>query len=78
MARVEFQTIKAEEVKFGRNSFIEIARKIAKTEEGENEFVSISKGFYLPEGAGKKFRTSISLPKEPEVLAQIAELLKSI
>jgi len=43
MARVEYQTIKAEEVKFGRNSFIEIARKVAKTEEGENEFVAISK-----------------------------------
>jgi len=77
MAKVEFQTIKAEEIKFGRNSFIEIARKIAKTEEGENEFVSISKGFYTPEG-GKRFRTSLSLPKEPDVLAQIADTLKGI
>ena len=77
MAKVEFQTIKAEEVKFGRNSFIEIARKIAKTEEGENEFVSISKGFFTPDG-GKRFRTSLSLPKEPDVLADIAEKLKNI
>jgi hypothetical protein len=77
MARVEFQTIKAEEIKFGRNSFIEVARKIAKTDEGENEFVSISKGFYTPDG-GKRFRDSLSLPKEPEVIAEIADKLKSV
>ena len=28
---VEFETIKSEEVKFGRNNFIEISRKKAKT-----------------------------------------------
>ena len=77
MGKVEFQTIRAEEVKFGRNSFIEIARKIAKTDEGENEFVSISKGFYMENG-DKKFRTSISLPKEPEVLAEIAKKIEAI
>lgn len=75
---VEFKTIKAEEVKFGRNSFIEIARKVAKTDEGENEFISISKGFYLPEGNGKRFRKSISLPNDPEVLVEIAKILKNI
>ena len=78
MARVEYQTIKAEEVKFGRNSFIEVARKIAKSDEGENEFVAISKGFYMPEGTGKRFRQSIALPKEPEVLKEIAKALESI
>jgi len=75
---VEFKTIKAEEVKFGRNSFIEVARKVAKTDEGENEFISISKGFYMPEGNGKRFRKSISLPNEPEVLVEVAKLLKTI
>jgi hypothetical protein len=78
MARVEYDTLKAEEVKFGRNSFIEIARKVAKTEEGENEFVAISKGFYMPEGTGKRFRQSIALPKEPETLKQIAKILEGI
>ncbi|MGC9058498.1 MAG: hypothetical protein ACP5IJ_01565 [Candidatus Nanoarchaeia archaeon] len=75
MARVEYQTIKAEEVKFGRNSFIEIARKIAKTEEGENEFVAISKGFFMPDGTTKRFKQSIALPKEPEILKEIARIL---
>ncbi len=74
---VEFKTVKAEKVKFGRNSFIEVARKIAKTDEGENEFISISKGFFMPEG-GERFRKSISLPNEPEVLVEVAKLLKTI
>jgi len=75
--KVEFQTVKAEVVKFGRNSFIEVARKIAKTPEGENEFVSISKGFFQEDGS-QRFRDSLSLPKEPEVLAEIAEKIKNI
>ena len=75
---VEFKTIKAEEVKFGRNSFIEIARKVAVTDEGENEFISVSKGFYLPDNEDKRFRKSISLPNEAEVLKKIAEILQTI
>ena len=75
---VEFETIKAEEVKFGRNSFIEVARKVAKTDEGTNEFIAVSKGFYLPEDEGKRFRKSISLPNDKEVLEKIADLIKAI
>jgi hypothetical protein len=78
MGRVEYKTVKAEEVRFGRNSFIEVARKIAVTEEGENEFVAISKGFYMPEVDSKRFRQSIALPKEPETLKEIAKMLTSI
>jgi len=75
---VEFKTVKAEEVKFGRNSFIEIARKVAVTDDGENEFISISKGFYLPDNEDKRFRKSISLPNEAEVLKKVAEIIQSI
>ena len=44
---------------------------------GENEFVSISKGFFQEDGS-QRFRDSLSLPKEPEVLAEIAEKIKNI
>ena len=47
---VEFETIKAKEVKFGRNNFIEISKKKAVTDRGEIEFIAISRGFYLPDG----------------------------
>ena len=45
---VEFETITTKEIKFGKNKFLEVARKKAKSPEGENEFISISRGFILP------------------------------
>ena len=71
--------IKSEEIKFGRNSFIEIARKVAKTDEGENEFISISKGFFLPDGT-KRFSKgkNVSIPNEKEVVEDIAKKLKAV
>ena len=72
---VEFDTIEAEEIKFGRNNFIEVARKKALTDNGNVEFISIARGFYLPDGQ-KGFKTSITLPSEKEKRKQIAELIK--
>jgi hypothetical protein len=76
---VEFETVSAEEIKFGRNSFVEIARKKAKTEEGENEFISISKGFFLPDGTKRYSRgKNVSLPVDPDLLKQLADKLTSL
>lgn len=76
---VEFETIKSEDIKFGRNSFIEIARKKAKTEEGENEFISISKGFFLPDGAKRYSRgKNVSVPNDSEVIVALAKALKNV
>lgn len=63
---VEFKTLRMEEVKFGRNNFIEIARKRAIVEDGENEFIAISRGFFLPDGT-KKFKKSLAIPDEKEI-----------
>ena len=73
----DFETIKAEEVKFGKNNFVEIARKKAKTDIGENEFISISRGFYLSNGE-KGWKSSITLPNEKDKLKKISDLLKTI
>jgi hypothetical protein len=74
---VEFKVLKAEEVKFGKNNFLEIARKKALTDEGENEFVAISRGFYLPDGT-KRFKRSIAIPNDKEILEAIAKKIKEI
>lgn len=75
---VEYETINTEEIKFGRNNFIEVARKKAISEEGvENEFVSISRGYYLEDGS-RKWKATITLPSEQEKKEEIAELIKSI
>ena len=74
---VEYETIEAEEIKFGRNNFIEVARKKAVSEEGENVFISISRGYYLDDGS-KKWKASIALPTEDDKREHIADLIKNI
>ena len=74
---VEFETIKAEEVKFGRNHFIEISLRKVVTDGGENEFIAISRGYYHPDGS-KRWRASITLPSEKDKREKIAKLIKSL
>jgi len=73
----EFQTLKSEEIKFGKNNFLEIARKKAVTDDGANEFVAISRGFFLPDGT-KRFKKSIAIPDEKEVKNFIVEKIKNV
>ena len=74
---VEFQTLKSEEIKFGKNNFLEIARKKAVTDDGANEFVAISRGFFLPDGT-KRFKKSLAIPDEKEVKNFIVEKIKNV
>lgn len=74
---VEFETIKAEEVKFGKNNFLEIARKKAKTEEGENEFIAVTRGFFLPDGQ-KRFKKSLAVPDEKEIKEFVAKKIMEV
>ena len=74
---VEFETVKAEEVKFGKNNFIEVARKKAVSDNEEREFVSISRGYYLPDES-KRWKASITLPDEKEKREKIAKLLTGL
>lgn len=74
---VEFITKETKEVKFGNNKFLEVARKIAKTPESENEFISISKGFITPMGQ-KRFKNALGFPAEDEIKNQLVEALQSI
>jgi len=74
---VEFETLKSKEVKFGKNSFIEISKRRVKTPIGENEFIAISRGYYLPDNT-KRWRASIALPNEKDKREKIADLIKSL
>jgi hypothetical protein len=74
---VEFETIRAEKINFGRNNFLEIARKRAKTAEGTNEFISVSRGYYLPDKT-ERFKRSLTIPDDPEIRAFVADKIKSL
>lgn len=73
---VEYETIKSEEMKFGNNNFIEVARKKAITDTGEREFISISRGFVL-EGQ-KRYQKSFTVPDEKDVVEFVVENLKKM
>lgn len=74
---VEFESIKTEEIKFGNNNFIEVARKKAVTPENENEFISISKGFFTPNGE-RRYKRSFALPIDAEVVEFVASKIKEM
>jgi hypothetical protein len=74
---VEFQTIKEEAIEFGNNNFIEVARKKAITEDGENVFISLSRGFKTPEGE-KRYKKSFTIPDEEEVKNFVADKIKEV
>ena len=74
---VEFETKNVKEVKFGNNKFLEVALKIAKSENGESEFVSISKGFITQEGQ-KRFKNALGFPAEGEIRDALVAALKEI
>ena len=68
----EYETMKAEEYKYG-NNFIEIARK--KIEDAE--FISISKGFYNKAGE-KRYKGGIGFPDEGELKKFFVDTLGKI
>jgi len=74
---VEFETIHAEKINFGRNNFLEVARKRAKTADGSNEFISVSRGYYLPDRT-ERFKRSLTIPDDPEIKAFVAENIRSL
>ena len=74
---VDFETIKSEEIKFGNNNFIEVARKKAISEEGTNSFVSISRGFFAPDGS-RRWKKSFTIPDVPEVVDFVCAKVKEM
>ena len=75
--KVDFITISAEKMPFGRNNFIEVARKKAITGDGENEFISLSRGYYLPDGT-ERFKKSVTIPDDNKIKDFVIEKIKSL
>ena len=76
--RVRFETLDKKEIKFGKNNFVEVARKKAITEEGEeNEFVSISRGYYNRDNE-RKYKSSLAVPADKGVLKELIDSIKAM
>ncbi len=74
---VEFITVSAEKITFGKNNFIEVARKRAITDGGESEFISLTRGYYLKDGS-ERFKKSLTIPDNPEIKQFITQKINSI
>lgn len=73
-----YETIKSERIKFGRNNFMEVARRKAKVSpEEESIYISITRGYYLPDGT-EKIRKTISLPDDDELKKFISEKILEV
>lgn len=71
---VEFETLKSEDIRFGTNNFIEVARKKAIDEDQENIFLSIARGYYTPEDE-KRYRKNFSVPVNKDLVDFIVKYL---
>lgn len=71
---VEFETLKSEEIEFGDDDFIQVARKKAISGDGENEFISLTRGFYTEDG-NRRFKTNFSVPEDEDVVEFLVEHL---
>ncbi len=74
---VDFETLKSEKKEFGRNNFIEVARKKALTDEGDSEFISVSRGYYLPDGT-ERFKKSLTIPDTEDMKDFVADMIKNL
>ncbi len=74
---VQFETIKSKEINIGRNNFLEIARRKAISDKGENEFIAISRGFVTDNGE-KRYLKSFTIPLKDDVLDFVAKSLKEV
>jgi hypothetical protein len=75
--KVRFETLSAEKIPFGKNNFLEVARKKAITDEGDSEFISVSRGYFLPDGS-EKYKKSITIPDDPTIKAFVTEKINKL
>jgi hypothetical protein len=75
---VDFETIEFKNIPFGKNNFIEVARKRAVLGNGgQTEFISISRG-YFTNNDEKRYKNSVTIPLDEEVRKQIAQNILEI
>lgn len=65
---MEYETIMANYVDYGRNKFLEVSRKRVKPE--MNEFLNISKGYYTPDGE-RRYQGGIGFPDDEQIVKEL-------
>jgi len=78
--QVRFETIKLEEIRYGKNNkkFIEVGKKKCISEKGENEFIQIVLGYYVDDKTKRFSKKNISFPVDPTLAQSIATALQKV
>ncbi|MEA3558002.1 MAG: hypothetical protein U9R75_01985 [Candidatus Thermoplasmatota archaeon] len=75
---VDFETIEFKNIPFGKNNFVEVARKKAVLGNGgQTEFISISRGYFQSDDS-KRYKNSVTIPMDEDVRKQIAKNIVEI
>lgn len=74
---VKFEVVSSERIPFGKNNFLEVARKKAVSDTGTTEFISLSRGYTMKDGS-ERYKSSISIPDEPEIKKFLAEKIANL
>jgi hypothetical protein len=74
-----FDTIESVETEFGDNNFLEIARKVSRSEDGERgvEFISITRGYIDAQGA-RRYKMNLTVSPDDMTWEDIEDLLTPI
>ncbi len=62
---------------FGKNAYIEVARKRLREGDQSSEFLVISRGFYEKDGS-KRWTKFVTLPDDVELLAWLGKALQEV
>jgi len=73
---MEYETIISEDIKYGRNKFLEVSRK--KTLPEGIEFLNVSKGYFTPDGQ-KRYQNAVGFPLDKDnIIRPLIENLTAI
>ena len=62
---------------FGRNAYLEVARKRLREGDGASDFLVVSRGFYESDGS-KRWTKFVTLPDDPELRAWLAKAIQEV
>lgn len=71
-------TIEKHETEFRDNNFLQVARKVARKEDGEDvEFIALTRR-YLDAQGSRRYKTTLTVPPEPELVEFLKDSLDEV
>lgn len=72
-----FETLEKHETEYGNNNFLQVARKVAKDDNGSTEFIAVTRG-YMDNQGSRRYKTNLTLPTDPDIVNFVAEALGKV